>query len=255
MPKMRQPAQPSIQRAQKEQQAAMIRAGMVPDDVGLLQDTFVLPRAPTDRWSWRLRKKWLKTRFVDLYGMVAFKWILVKPRPQLEIFKIAPKAAQMHKAMYTAFAGGDLDAVKEKVCTGLFGSLRARVMQRAPNTSLRWAVKKELSAPVLCSFKSAVLPGPKGESSSERNAQIQAVVKLHTLQSLQHVKRVSKREGAQNLIVAKEENVGAEEEKESVEYVVVQRTLRKGKLGEWMIWGFTDETTLAMVEKEEASKK
>jgi protein MBA1 len=255
-PKMRQPAQPSMSRTQKEQQAAMMRAGLVPDDVGLLQDTFVLPRNPSERWSWRLRKKWLKTRFVDLYGFLAFKWILVKPRPVMEIFQLAPRAAAMHEEMYSAFAQGNLEAMKDKVCTGLFGSLRGRVLQRAPNTFLRWSVKKQLSSPKLCSYKAAVLPGPKGEDSGERNAQIQAVVKLHTLQSLQHAKKTSKREGRGSTarFVTIEESIGAEEQKESVEYVVIQRTLRKGKMGPWQVWGFTDEMTLAQIEKEDGNQ-
>jgi hypothetical protein len=50
------------------------------------------------------------------------------------------------------------------------------------------------------------------------------------------------------------EDIGDEEQKESVEYVVMQRTIRKGKLGEWQIWGFTEETSLAQVEKELAAK-
>jgi len=249
---MKQPAQPSISRAQKEQQEAMIRSGQVPDDVGLLQDTFVLPRASGDRWSWRLRKRWMWTRMLDTYGMLAFKW-LVKPRPKFELSSIAPKAAEMHREMYGAFAEGNLERVQSKVCSGLFGSLRGRVQQRAPNTYLRWSVKKQLASPRLCSFKAAVLPGPKGESAEERNAQIQAVVKLHTLQSLQHVKRVAKR--VNNKIVTQEELVGAEEEKESVEYVVVQKTLRRGKMNNWQVWGFTNETSLNQLLKEDEKKK
>jgi protein MBA1 len=248
---MKQPAQPSISRAQKEQQEAMIRSGQVPDDVGLLQGTFVLPRASGDRWSWRLRKRWLWVRMLDAYGMIAFKW-MVKPRPKFELTQIAPKAAEMHREMYSAFAQGDLERLQPKVCNGLFGSLRGRVQQRAPNTFLRWSVKKQLSSPKLCSFKAAVLPGPKGESADERNAQIQAVVKLHTVQSLQHVKRVTKR--VNNKIVTQEELVGAEEEKESVEYVVVQKTLRKGKMNNWQLWGFTNETSLSQLLKEDAKK-
>jgi protein MBA1 len=255
MPKIRQPAQPSISRTQKEQQATMIRSGQVPDDVGLLQDTFILPRKAEERWSWKLRKQWLKKRFVEIYGMAAFKW-LIRPRPKLEVFEIAPKAARAHREMYHLFADGNVDSLERRVCSGLFGSLRRRVLQRAPNTYLRWEIKKELSAPTLCSFKAAVLPGGKGEQKDERNAQIQAVVKLHTLQSLQHVKRISKREGkdGKGAIVTREEDIGNEEEKESVEYVVMQRTIRKGKLGEWQIWGFTEETSLAQVEKELAAK-
>jgi len=251
-PRIRQPAQPSVSRQQSEQQAAMLRAGNVPDDVGLLQDTFVLPRNPTERWAWKLRKAWLKARFIDIYGFLVFKWFLVKPRPDMELSKVAPLAAELHKEMYTAFARGNLDAVQNKVCTGLFGSLKGRVQQRAPNSFLRWSIKKQLSAPKLCSYKAAVLPGPKGMDSSERNAQIQCVVKLHTLQSLQHAKKTSKREGNQKTgkIVTIEENVGAEEEKESIEYVVIQRTLRKGKMRPWQVWGFTDATTLAQIDKQ-----
>lgn len=248
---MKQPAQPSINRAQKEQQEAMLRSGQVPDDVGLLQDTFVLPRASGDRWSWRLRKRWAYTRLLEAYSMFAFKW-LVKPRPKFELSKIAPRAAELHKEMYSAFAAGNLEIVQSKVCSGLFGSLRARVAQRAPNTYLRWSVKRQLSSPKLCSYKAAVLPGPKGESSEERNAQIQAVVRLHTLQSLQHVKKVSQR--VKNKLVTKEELVGAEEEKESVEYVVMQKTLRRGKMNNWQVWGFTNETSLQQLLKEDAKK-
>lgn len=252
-PKMKQPAQPSMSRTHKEQQAAMIRSGQVPDDIGLLPDTFILPRNASERWSWKLRKAWLKTRFMDVYGTLAFKYFLIKPRPNLEMFSIAPKVAQLHREMYTAFAAGNLDAVKDRVCTGLFGSLRGRLLQRAPNTFLRWSVKKQLSAPQLCSFKAAALPYEKSQDATERNAQIQAVVKLHTLQSLQHAKKVSKREGKTNtkagVIVTVEEDVGAVEEKESVEYVVVQRTLRKGKMGPWQVWGFADEMTLSKIAK------
>jgi protein MBA1 len=232
---MKQPAQPSISRSQKEQQEAMIRSGQVPHDVGLLQSTFVLPRAPADRWSWRLRKRWAWVRMLDIYGMAAFKW-LVKPRPNFELTTIAAKAAEMHKEMYGAFALGNIEAVQAKVCTGLY-----------------WSVKKQLSAPKLCSFKAAVLPGPKGESKEERNAQIQAVVKLHTLQSLQHVKKVAKRVNKQMLTM--EEPVGAEEVKESIEYIVVQRTLRRGKMNDWQVWGFTNETTLNQILREDAKKK
>ena len=97
------------------------------------------------------------------------------------------------------------------------------------------------------------MPGPKGESAEERNAQIQAVVKLHTLQSLQHVKKVAKRVGQK--LVTSEELIGAEEEKESVEYVVLQKTLRRGKMNNWQVWGFTNETSLNQLLREDAKKK
>lgn len=173
--------------------------------------------------------------------------MLVKPRPQFGIRDLPSKAAAMHSEMYTAFASGNLESVSGKVCTGLFGSLRGRVAQRAPNTYLRWSVKKQLSAPKLVSFKAAVLPGPPGELKEERNAQVQAVVRLHTLQGLQHVKRVTKRKG--DKISTEEELVGPEEEKESVEYVVLQRTLRRGRTNDWQVWGFANETDLQTLQR------
>lgn len=65
-PTMKQPAQPSMSRTQKEQQNNMARMGQLPEDVGLLPDTFILPRKPSERYSWRLRKKWFKTRFWEI---------------------------------------------------------------------------------------------------------------------------------------------------------------------------------------------
>jgi hypothetical protein len=73
------------------------------------------------------------------------------------------------------------------------------------------------------------------------------------LQSLQHVKKVAKRVNKQMLTM--EEPVGAEEVKESIEYIVVQRTLRRGKMNDWQVWGFTNETTLNQILREDAKKK
>jgi len=56
-------------------------------------------------------------------------------------------------------------------------------------------------------------------------------------------------------MVTSEELIGAEEEKESVEYVVLQKTLRRGKMNNWQLWGFTNETTLNQLLKEDAKKK
>lgn len=159
----------------------------------------------------------------------------------------------MHQKMYKAFAAGDMSAMQGQICSGLLGSLRGRIAQRAPNTYLEWSAKKQLSPPRLCSYKAVALPGTKDEGKNERNCQVQAVVRLHTLQALQHVKRVTKRVG--NKIRTEEERVGREEEKESYEYMVLQRTIRRGKVNDWQIWGFTDETRLRDVEKENAAAK
>ena len=167
--------------------------------------------------------------------------------------------------MYTAFAAGNVSALEGQVCPGLLGSLRARIAQRAPNTSLRWTVHKYLSRPRLVSYKAALMPGLKKSASekTEKNGFVQAVVRIHSLQSLQHVKRVNVRlaggkqvETREVLIDAQGRELPEEEQqqqdngkvprnaKESVEYFVIQKALRRSKEGPWMVWGSAEETTL-----------
>lgn len=189
---------------------------------------------------------------MQIHSFLIFKFYLVKPRPNLDLFRLPSTAAALHSEMYTAFAGGDLSPVAHKVCEGLLQSLKMRVSQRKPNSYLHWEVKKQLSRPKLCSFKAVALPGRKDEPKDERNTQVQAVVRLHTLQGLRHVQRVAKRVGKS---LETHEEMGPEESKESIEYIVLQQSLRKGRgSGQWQVWGFTNETSLAKVQKEAGEK-
>ena len=45
------------------------------------------------------------------------------------------------------------------------------------------------------------------------------------------------------------------EAKETVEYFVVQKQLKKSREGKWMVWGAAKETTLEDLEKEKVKKK
>jgi len=62
----KQKAQPSAKLSQKEQEATALRSGKYPEDIGLLPDTFILPRNLADRWKWSIRKKWVYTRVTEL---------------------------------------------------------------------------------------------------------------------------------------------------------------------------------------------
>lgn len=44
---------------------------------------------------------------------------------------------------------------------------------------------------------------------------------------------------------------GSGQEKETVEYLVIQKKLERAAEQEWMVWGTTEETTLQMLEEEE----
>lgn len=178
----------------------------------------------------------------------------------------------MHREMYQAFAAGDLEPVEGQICTGLLSSLRSRIAQRPANTHLIWRLHKYLSKPRLVSFKAGVIPGADGRLVKDKGAQngfIQAVVRIHSLQSLQHVRRTTTRQHGK---VHKEEtlvdNQGREipagedaaalarkSAKETVEYFVIQKQLKRSREGPWMVWGTAEESSLETVEQEGRERK
>lgn len=193
-----------------------------------------------------------------------YRYYMVRPRPRLHIRSIAGIAKDLHQNMYTNFASGNLAPVEGRICEGLLKSLKGRVSQRSPNTALRWTLHRYLSRPKLASYKAAIMPQQKGETRSEANGMVQAVVRIHSLQSLQHVKRVSARDATGKLTVREVvvdaqgrelepvvEGAVPKDAKESVEYLVVQKSLRRSKESQWMVWGTTEETTLEKVRRED----
>lgn len=190
----------------------------------------------------------------NLEGSMVFCKFYIKPHLKLRPWAIAPMAAEMHKKMYEQFASGDFLGRDPPMCEGLLASLRTRVGNRQVNTWLKWTLHKYLSKPRLVSYKVVVMPGEKGVSRREQSGLQQAVVRIHSLQSLQHMKRESVR-GDDGKLVTRETpiegaaNMGGKDGKETVEYIVVQKWLRRGKHGPWMIWGTTGETTLRDLDK------
>lgn len=199
--------------------------------------------------------------------MLLYRFWMIRPRPRLYLRTIAPTARDLHKQMYEHFAAGNLAPIEHKICEGMLGSLRSRIAQRNPNTSLKWTLHKYIGRPSifnLASYRAAIFPGQKGEMPSERNGIVQAVVRIRSLQSLQHVKRSTYRDESGRLGVKEmrvdtqghelgpvEEGVVPANAKESVEYIVIQKMLKKGKEGPWMIWGTAEETTLEKIRRED----
>lgn len=84
---------------------------------------------------------------------------------------------------------------------------------------------------------------------TKQTALQQAVVRIRSMQSLQRIKKVKGSDGKVREVV--EEGSSSKDGKEVVEYFVVQRMMRKGKMGEWKIWGTTEPTTLEKFEAEQ----
>ncbi|KAK0253711.1 hypothetical protein LTS02_012467 [Friedmanniomyces endolithicus] len=254
-----------------------LKSGQMPLDIGLLPDTLVMPTGKNLAGSLgtggssatagggprrRLRLEWkrFRTRAIETFGRLMWKFVTVKPRPKLDYFRVHSIAQTLHREVYEHFAAGNLPPIEAKICEGFLGSLQRRIALRAPGTGIRWTVHRYLDKPRCVSFKAASFPFQKGELSTERNGVLQAVVRIRSLQSLQRVKKVSER-GEEGKLVVREvvvdaqgnEVVGGEEDedqvprdaKEVVEYFVVQRNLRAGKDLPWMAWGTTEETKVA----------
>lgn len=158
--------------------------------------------------------------------------------------------------MYTCFAAGNLEAMAPQLCPGLLGSLRARVGQRLPGTYVKWTLHKHITKPRLVSLRNSFIPG--GEQTKQtRNGFMQAVVRIHSLQSTRTVKKVIVKENGMK--VEREMTVDAQGKpatrdsllppKELVEYFVLQSVLRRSEMAPWKIWGTADEMTVKKFEK------
>jgi len=187
---------------------------------------------------------------------------MVRPTPRLHLRRIPGVARELHVSMMRHFAEGNLHPVEKDLCAGLLRSLRARLAPRTPGMSMRWTLHRYLARPRLMSYKVVLLPPPAGDQrDTEVHGLVQAVVRIHSLQSVRHVKRVRTREeggrlGTREMLVdvhgallpdeeqVADSGVVPKDAKAAVEYLVIQKSVRKSKEGPWMVWGTTEETSL-----------
>ena len=112
----------------------------------------------------------------------------------------------------------------KKTCSeGLFASFQSRIASRPANQKLRWTLHQYTRRPRVVSHRAVVLPMVKGAALR------QAVVALHSRQSLTHLK------------ADWEMSPDTGEVKEVKEYVVVQRRMWKEQEESWMVWGTIEE--------------
>ncbi|KJX97298.1 hypothetical protein TI39_contig513g00007 [Zymoseptoria brevis] len=265
----RQGAQPSIGVAMKKQQKEAERDGSVLDMVGILDGTFIYPsgsnlpswtKNPRGRWKIEFRRIW--TAITDWSVGAWYRVWVVRPRmwtsAPLQRGEVVRIAKEVYESMYDNFARGTLGLVEKDLKAGLLGSLRARLAQRPPNSGLHWTMHGYLQRPKVMSFKFLTMPGG---ANTERNGVVQAVVKIRSKQSLLKVQRLRVRDesGKPGVKAVPVDSHGlpipegdVEEAKESAskvttEYVVLQRVMKKGKLGPWQMWGTAEESSLAKV--------
>lgn len=258
----------------KAQQASAVKDGSILEHIGLLDGVFVPPTdANLPSWfsNWRdrlrIQKESLKNLFYSHIHSRIMSWWFIRPRPKLEIGKTPRIASELYKEMYTQFAKGDLSGMEQKLSPGLLGSLRARIAERAPNTSLRWMLHRFIGRPRCVAYRVGIMD-PKAPKT-EHLGVIQAVVRIRALQSLMRVQRKrvpNPQTGQMEIQEMVTDAVGNEVPRDlkrlgdmlmqtakvKTEYLVIQRYIKRSKAGPWHVWGETSETTLEKIKRAEA---
>ncbi|KFX96049.1 hypothetical protein V490_03522 [Pseudogymnoascus sp. VKM F-3557] len=228
----RTPSERSIRIAAKEM-------SQMTSDFGLLPDTIVAPSSANRPSLFTspnalAKLQWvrLKRKASDLLVMAIYRISNRKHGLKIHFRKTAPTAVALHQQMYTAFAAGNIELLKKITCEGLYDSFASRIHSRPRGERWEWEVTKYTSKPRVMSNRAATLPV---DDAGVR----QAVVRICSRQRLSRYK-------ADGSLVA-----GTGEERDVMEYVVIQRMLWEGKENDWMVWGTTEETTLEAIEEAE----
>ncbi|OBT64461.1 hypothetical protein VE03_05308 [Pseudogymnoascus sp. 23342-1-I1] len=230
----RVPSERSVRIAAKEM-------SQMTSDFGLLPETIVAPSGANRPSLFtspnalaKLQWARLKRKVSDLLVITIYRFSNRKHGLKIHFRKTAPTAVALHQQMYTAFAAGNIELLKKITCEGLYDSFASRIHTRPRGERWKWEVIKYTSSPRVMSNRAATLPV---DDAGVR----QAVVRICSRQRLSRYK-------ADGSLVA-----GTGEERDVMEYVVIQRMLWEGKENDWMVWGTTEETTLEAIE--EAKRK
>jgi protein MBA1 len=187
------------------------------------------------------------------------------PLPIVKKKEVKEIAKQFHEEIYTAFASGDLGPVKDKLAPGFYDSLSAHMREQRSDTVRSWRIERYVREPKVCSYRLAVTPAEgeaanksKAEQAADAYGMIQAVVQIHSVQSMLTLQRkrawdplsrttrtqmVPLNQRGQEVSEAGAEEVRKAGAKETVEYFVIQRKFVHSKPQNWQAWGTTVEST------------
>lgn len=183
--------------------------------------------------------------------------------------RLTKLAEELHRDMYTAVAEGDVSELRKLCADGIYLQLRARVSHRSKGEKVEWQCER-VARPKLVSHRCTTLPlkNPDGSSIALR----QVVVRLVTRQALKRTGRKDKSAQAhsgktawqrnienqlkgrgvateaaeaEDELVGGEETVNQSKPRTITEFVVMQRTMSNGAEEPWIMWGMTEETTVA----------
>ncbi|KAI9848529.1 MAG: hypothetical protein M1837_007198 [Sclerophora amabilis] len=225
LPTSRNPSQQSVSGAIRN-----VNAVDLPEDFGLLDDTFIMPTGSRLPSVWRDPVERALLEFdrmrYHVYNFVSLLIYRFSPprgqRPSLGLRQTAPTAAVLHKRLYTAFADYDPPFFRPVVTNALYHAFRSRLFYRPRGQTCRWTLHNYTRRVKCVSDRAARLP-------VQGAAIRQAVVRIWAKQSLERWDEKGK-------LVP-----GSDQVKEIKEWVVLQRRVVGGKESPWVIWGMIGE--------------
>lgn len=261
-------SQPSMALAQRKQMEAAQRDGSILEHMGLLDMTFVPPTSSPllpsifSNSRGRMKIEWYRLKnfwYAQLYSRF-MGWYMKIPYDRPATPKIA---RELYWKMNDAFARGELEGLEGKLSSGMLRNLRGRIGNRLQGQKLQWTLHKDLSRPTCIFYCMAFTPNSGGSGPT---GIIQSIIKLRTRQSLLTLAprkfgdhRTGRTFSKDVVIDSQGEEVPEDElerwmdriAKNTTEYVVLQKHIRHGKVGDWHIWGMTEETGLEKLARRE----
>jgi protein MBA1 len=150
---------------------------------------------------------------------------------------------------------GDLDTLKTICCTGLAEDFAQRLSRRGRDApKLGWRLDKYERFP-----RSFTLTGARvvfdlaGQIPLPGKAQAavrQTVVRIHSTQSITTPVKATATRSRTKAMPQQEQKPTTTTHQGIVEYLVMQQMILDGELGEWKVWGLTQETTPEMIKQD-----
>ncbi|KAI9754446.1 MAG: surf-like protein [Chaenotheca gracillima] len=203
-----------------------INAADLPEELGLLDGTFIWPVGPTlpsffSSPRGRLALHWQQIKFhlSNILGLYAYRFAPPKhQRPRLRLRQVSTAAATLHKNVYAAFADNDKTSFRPLTTITLYNIFCSRLASRPQGQVCEWTLHSYTKPLRKVSDRAARLP-------IEGVFIRQAVVRVWTTQSM-------KRWDAKGKLIP-----GTDGVRDVKEWVVLQKRLIVGKESPWVIWG------------------
>ncbi|KAF2703947.1 hypothetical protein K504DRAFT_463019 [Pleomassaria siparia CBS 279.74] len=274
---------------QAEMDAAYRSDENIPDDLGLISGTFIrppiwkLPIRNLKQWS-QFEWNYVKSKVKGWYSLYVYRNICGTPKLDINILsdrrQLRVEAGIKYRNMYTFFADKNKKALSEICLSGVGTALNERLRSRPDNVKLHWKITKgDDVLPTIVSNRAQELNLPGYPQSAIRQLvfRVQRTHRLETKKSaapptpVAQVQDLPKKKKQRAIVwtpdgreppeevtnVAEGESTSTSRVEEQVtEYLVLQKRVLRGREDKhWRIWGFTSETTLDSIKRDERWQK